>query len=82
MSFMSMGLPKNNFLCYNYYRVTKKLVDETISKIKNLSNEDKLKQGQFRFIHYLLSRPELSYQEINTLSLSLLTDGLSAVSIN
>ena len=75
---MCIGLPKNNFLCHN--RVTKKLVDETISKIKNLSNEDKLKQGQFRFIHYLLSRPELSYQEINTLSLSLLTDGLSAVS--
>ena len=76
-----------------FYSSAIKLTDEAILSLKKAVEENQLKDGQFCFLSYLLSRPALSLKELVKLSkvkslstyskdvtvicLSLFTDGLS-----
>ncbi|VDH98564.1 cytochrome P450, family 49, subfamily A [Mytilus galloprovincialis] len=53
------------------------LVDETIDKIKDLEKSGKLQDGDYNFLTYLISRPELSYKDVSIITLSLFGDGLN-----
>nr|XP_034307414.1 probable cytochrome P450 CYP44 [Crassostrea gigas] len=54
------------------------LVDETVAKISDLQKEGKLKDGQFNFLLYLLSKKELSFKDVSIITLSLYGDGLNS----
>lgn len=54
-----------------------KLVDETIEKINHLEKCGQLKDGDFNFLSYLISRPELTYKDVSIITLSLFGDGLN-----
>jgi len=63
-----------------FFNNGQKLVDETISKIKELVEKKQLKDGQYGFLTYLLGRKELSYKDLSIITLSLFGDGLSTTS--
>lgn len=54
-----------------------KLVDETVAKISELKDKDQLKDGDYNFLTYLLSRENLSYKDVSIITLSLFGDGLN-----
>lgn len=60
-----------------FFRNGQKLVDETIAKIDCLQEEGNLKDGQFNFLLYLLSKKELSFKDVSIITLSLFGDGLN-----
>ena len=53
------------------------MTDEAILSLKSAVEEKKLKEDQFYFLSYLLSRPALSLKDVTVICLSLFTDGLS-----
>lgn len=53
------------------------MTDEAILSLKSAVEENKLKEDQFYFLSYLLSRPALSLKDVTVICLSLFTDGLS-----
>ena len=53
------------------------MTDEAILSLKCAVEENKLKEDQFYFLSYLLSRPALSLKDVTVICLSLFTDGLS-----
>ena len=53
------------------------MTDEAILSLKTAVEENKLKEDQFYFLSYLLSRPALSLKDVTVICLSLFTDGLS-----
>ena len=53
------------------------MTDEAILCLKTAVEENKLKEDQFYFLSYLLSRPALSLKDVTVICLSLFTDGLS-----
>ena len=57
-----------------------KLVDQTVTKIKSLVDRGELKEGQYKFLTYLMGKEELDYKDTSILTLSLFADGLSTVS--
>lgn len=63
-----------------FFRNGQQLVDETIDKIKDLEKSGKLQDGDYNFLTYLISRPELSYKDVSIITLSLFGDGLNTVS--
>lgn len=70
-------------LVYKYmrfiFRNRQKEIDETVSCIKHLISRGELKDGDYKFLSYLLSRSSLDHRDINITALTLLADGLNAV---
>lgn len=64
-----------------FFRHGQELVDQTCNKIKNRVEEGGLKEGEYTFLRYLMSRKDISYKELSIVALSLFADGLSTVSI-
>ena len=60
-----------------FYSSAIQLTDEAILSLKTAVEENKLKEDQFYFLSYLLSRPALSLKDVTVICLSLFTDGLS-----
>merc|ERR1719357_2305430 len=60
-----------------FYSSAIKLTDEAILSLKRAVEENQLKDNQFYFLSYLLSRPALSLKDVTVICLSLFTDGLS-----
>ncbi|CAH1791274.1 unnamed protein product [Owenia fusiformis] len=60
-----------------FYKFGQTLVDETVAKIKELSECGELQEGKYDFMAYLLGRKELTYKDISIVTLSLFADGLS-----
>ncbi|XP_071520796.1 probable cytochrome P450 CYP44 isoform X2 [Panulirus ornatus] len=60
-----------------FYGVSLKFISDTMNEIKALVAENKLEDGHFNFLTYLMSRKELSEEDVMAITLSLLTDGLS-----
>jgi len=60
-----------------FYSSAIKLTDEAILSLKKAVEENQLKDDQFYFLSYLLSRPALSLKDVTVICLSLFTDGLS-----
>ncbi|XP_045600891.1 probable cytochrome P450 CYP44 [Procambarus clarkii] len=60
-----------------FYGVSIKFIRDAMDEIKALMKDNKLKDGQFNFLTYLMSRKELSEKDIITITLSLFSDGLS-----
>ncbi|XP_047488020.1 probable cytochrome P450 CYP44 [Penaeus chinensis] len=63
-----------------FYGVSIDFITDALNHIKGLSAENKLKEGDFNFLTYLMSRKELSHKDILTITLSLFSDGLSTTS--
>ena len=63
-------------------RSGQKLVDETVTKINELVEAGELAEGQYGFLTYLLGKPDLTYNDVSIITLSLFGDGLSTVSVN
>ena len=53
------------------------MTDQAILSLKTAVEENQLKEDQFYFLSYLLSRPALSLKDVTVICLSLFTDGLS-----
>ncbi|KAG7154891.1 cytochrome P450 CYP44-like 3 [Homarus americanus] len=51
-----------------FYGVTLKFISDTVDEIKALVAEKKLKAGQFNFLTYLMSRKELSEDDIDAIT--------------
>nr|XP_022296326.1 probable cytochrome P450 CYP44 [Crassostrea virginica] len=60
-----------------FFRNGQKLVDETIARIDRLQKEGNLREGQYNFLLYLLSKKELSIKDVSIITLSLFGDGLN-----
>ena len=60
-----------------FYSSAIHLTDEAILSLKTAMEENRLKEDQFYFLSYLLSRPALSLKDVTVICLSLFTDGLS-----
>ncbi|ODN05629.1 putative cytochrome P450 CYP44, partial [Orchesella cincta] len=60
-----------------FYSNASKVVDESVQHISQLEKSGKLKEGQYSFITYLLSREELSLKDVFIITQSLFGDGLS-----
>ncbi|KAG8236839.1 hypothetical protein J437_LFUL017123, partial [Ladona fulva] len=60
-----------------FYGVGGGYVDETITKIMELKKQGKMDVDKYRFISYLLSKPDLSIEDVKIIVLSLFGDGLS-----
>lgn len=60
-----------------FFRNGQKLVDQSIKKIQDLEKCGKLQDGDYNFLSYLISRPELSYKDVSIITLSLFGDGLN-----
>ena len=54
-------------------------MDETIARIDRLQKEGNLREGQYNFLLYLLSKKELSIKDVSIITLSLFGDGLNTV---
>ncbi|XP_042883832.1 probable cytochrome P450 CYP44 isoform X2 [Penaeus japonicus] len=63
-----------------FYGVSIDFITDALNHIKTLAAENKLKEGDFNFLTYLMSRKELSQKDILTITLSLFSDGLSTTS--
>ena len=61
-------------------RVCEKLVDETVIKIKDLEQRGELKENQYTFLAYLLSKPDVTYEDVQITALNRMSDGLTTVS--
>ncbi|KAK7070240.1 hypothetical protein SK128_013937 [Halocaridina rubra] len=59
------------------YGASIKYITDTLDELRLLMKKGKLKEGQFNFLTYLLSRKELSEKDVITITLSLFSDGLS-----
>ena len=57
------------------------MVDEALARLKSAEERHDLKDHQFRFLRSLLSSPALNNNDITTLVLSLMTDGLPSVRV-
>lgn len=75
---LKMTILKNDNIVA-YFRHGQILVGETVAKISDLQKEGKLKDGQFNFLLYLLSKKELSFKDVSIITLSLYGDGLNSV---
>jgi hypothetical protein len=64
------------FFCFSK---AKEIIDTTVKKIRELMDKGELKDGQYGFLTYLLSRKDLDYRDVVIISLSLFGDGLSTV---
>ncbi|XP_041347656.1 probable cytochrome P450 CYP44 [Gigantopelta aegis] len=53
-----------------------RLISECVSEIKTLSDKGQLEDGQYKFMSYLMSRPELDLKDVSIICLSLFADGL------
>nr|XP_022297733.1 probable cytochrome P450 CYP44 [Crassostrea virginica] len=60
-----------------FFQNGQKLVDETIARIDRLQKEGNLREGQYNFLLYLLSKKELSIKDVSIITLSLFGDGLN-----
>lgn len=60
-----------------FYGVSLKFINDTIEEIRALMAENKLQEGKYNFLTYLMSREELSHSDVLTITLSLFSDGLS-----
>ena len=65
---------------FPYTRVSQQYLEETIGKMRAMLDMDQLQEDDFKFIHYLLGRQELSQKDISVICLSLFGDGLATVS--
>ncbi|XP_025108023.1 probable cytochrome P450 CYP44 isoform X2 [Pomacea canaliculata] len=59
------------------FREFKRHFDTTFETLKKKITSGQLKEGEFRFLCYMLGRPELGEKDIVTLTLSRFIDGLS-----
>ncbi|XP_052267065.1 probable cytochrome P450 CYP44 isoform X2 [Dreissena polymorpha] len=57
-----------------------KYLNEALAKISALTDANALKEGQYNFLSYLISKPELDMKDITIITLSLFGDGLSTTS--
>lgn len=60
-----------------FYGMSFKFINDAIEEIRALMAEDKLEKGRYNFLTYLMSRKELSYNDVMIITLSLFSDGLS-----
>ncbi|CAG7828568.1 unnamed protein product [Allacma fusca] len=63
-----------------FYQKATSYVDETVDEINKLVEAGQLKEDQYSFLAYLLSRKDLSRKDVNIITLSLFADGLSTTS--
>ncbi|OWF53030.1 cytochrome P450 CYP44 [Mizuhopecten yessoensis] len=72
-------LSKRHYKAEDYfYGNGQHLLDTTVSNIKNLTDQGKLKEGQFMFISHLLSKTNLDFKDLSMTVLTLFADGLNA----
>ncbi|XP_064638363.1 probable cytochrome P450 CYP44 [Lineus longissimus] len=64
----------------SFHGKAKELVDATTTKIQDLMKKGELKDGQYGFMTYLLSRKDLEYKDAVIIALSLIGDGLITTS--
>lgn len=69
----------NWFTMVSLFREFKRHFDTTFETLKKKITSGQLKEGEFRFLCYMLGRPELEEKDIVTLTLSRFIDGLSTV---
>ena len=55
-------------------------MDETVENIKDLERKEELKEGQYFFLSYLLSNPNITYDDVTITAQNRLADGLTSVS--
>ncbi|XP_045117691.1 probable cytochrome P450 CYP44 isoform X2 [Portunus trituberculatus] len=60
-----------------FYGSTFKFINDVVEELKALVAQNKLQEGQYNFLTYLLSRKELSHKDVLAITFSLFTDGLS-----
>lgn len=61
-------------------RVLRKHLNQALAKLNTQTSNNTLKEDDFLFLRYMLTRKELSNVDITTIALSLFTDGLSTTS--
>ena len=77
---INISINTDNLWCRSedeFYSSAIQLTDEAILSLKTALEENQLKEDQFYFLSYLLSRPALSLKDVTVICLSLFTDGLS-----
>ena len=70
---------KTSNINYLFCSKGQEIVDKTILTIKKLVEAGELQEGQYGFLTYLMSKPELSYKDLSIITLSLFGDGLGTV---
>lgn len=63
-----------------FYSKGKELIDATTKAIQDLIDKGELKDGQYGFMTYLLTREDFDYKDAVIIALSLFGDGLSTTS--
>ena len=66
-------------LLYIFSRINQKYLDETIGKMRAMLDMDQMNDDDYKFIHYLLGRKELTQKDIVIICQSLFGDGLATV---
>ncbi|XP_033732089.1 probable cytochrome P450 CYP44 [Pecten maximus] len=61
-----------------FYSDGRNLINSTVSRIKELVDENELQEGKFMFLSYLLSNTNLNNKDINITALTVFADGLNA----
>lgn len=61
------------------FRMSFKFITDAIEGIKIMLAENRLEEGKYNFLTYLMSRKELSHNDVMIITLSLFSDGLSTV---
>ena len=61
--------------------MSQKYLDETIGKMRAMLDMDQMNDDDYKFIHYLLGRKELTQKDIAIICLSLFGDGLATVGV-
>ncbi|KAK7503358.1 hypothetical protein BaRGS_00005279 [Batillaria attramentaria] len=59
------------------YSGTQRHLEEALARLRQKTDNGELREKDFRFLQYLLSREDLSLSDVSTLTLSLFTDGQS-----